>query len=92
MCRPKLPARKLVPLVVALQLGSAGLALTQESANRCPADLEVLVERAFAARSALDVGDALMIGDEPDASCRATVAGTFEPPADPATLTRERPR
>lgn len=92
MCRPKLPARRLVPFLAVLELGAAGHALAQESADPCPADLEVLVERAFAARSALDVGDTLMIGDEPDASCRATVAGTFEPPADPATLTRERPR
>lgn len=92
MCRPKLQTRKLIPLVAALQLGVAGLALAQDSANSCPADLEVLVERAFAARSALDVGDTLMIGDEPTPSCLATVAGTFEPPADPATLTRERPR
>lgn len=92
MHRSKLQAWKLVPLVAALQFAAAGPGLAQESANGCPADLEVLVERSFAARSALVVGDTLMIGDEPATPCRATVAGTFEPPADPATLTRERPR
>lgn len=58
----------------------------------CPPELEVLVERSFAARALLGVGDTLRLGSEPAAECRARVAGTFEPAADPATLTRERPR
>lgn len=58
----------------------------------CPDDLEVLVERAYAARADLAVGDSLRLGPDPAAECHALVAGTFEPPPDPATLTRERPR
>ena len=58
----------------------------------CPDDLEILVERAYAARAGLAVGDSLRLGPDPTAECHALVAGTFEPPADPATLTRERPR
>lgn len=61
-------------------------------ASPCPADLEVLVEREFASRAVLAPGDTLHVGDRTDARCAARVAGIFEPPADPATLTRERPR
>ena len=62
------------------------------AAASCPDELEILVERAYAARAGLAVGDSLRLGPNPAAECRARVAGTFEPPADPATLTRERPR
>lgn len=62
------------------------------AATDCPDDLEVLVERAYAGRADLAVGDSLRIGPDPAAECHVRVAGTFEPPADPATLTRERPR
>ena len=58
----------------------------------CPDDLEVLVERAFAGRAGLAPGDTLRVGDRTDARCAARVAGIFEPPADPATLSRARPR
>lgn len=81
-----------------LCLASAGALGGQEvetgtgAAPDCPANLEVLVERAFAARAGLAPGDALRLGDRPDTRCAAHVAGIFEPPADPATLTRERPR
>jgi predicted lysophospholipase L1 biosynthesis ABC-type transport system permease subunit len=92
MRRSNLAARKLIVGLAALHLGAAQLVVAQDLGFQCPTDLELLVERSFAARANLVVGSTLRIGDEPSAPCRATVAGTFEPPADPATLTRERPR
>lgn len=65
------------------------MALAQDA---CPEPLEVMVERSFAAGSGLSVSDGLRVGPSPDRLCDAVVAGIFEPPADPATLTRERPR
>ncbi len=52
----------------------------------------MLVETSFAARTGLVAGDSIRVGGTPEASCVARVAGTFVPPPDPATLTRERPR
>ncbi|MFW6089820.1 MAG: ABC transporter permease [Gemmatimonadota bacterium] len=92
MYRQKLRIRRLIPVVAVLQVGAAGAAGAQAPATDCPRALEILVERPYAARSGLDAGSAVWVGSRPAASCRATVAGTFEPPADPATLTRERPR
>lgn len=61
--------------------------------DSCPQDLEILVERPFAARAALAPGDRVLLGARPDGEpCEAVVAGVFEPRADPASLTRERPR
>lgn len=88
----KLRYHGLIPLVAAFQVGAVGAVGAQEATVGCPEALEILVERPFAARSGLDAGSTVWIGDQPAASCRATVVGTFEPPADPATLTRERPR
>lgn len=81
-------------LLVALGALGPGLVLGAPSAaaQTCPDDLEVLVERAFAERAGLGTGDSLRLGSASAATCVARVAGTFEPPADPATLTRERPR
>jgi putative ABC transport system permease protein len=62
-------------------------------ARDCPEDLEVLVERSLAARASLAPSDRVLVGARPDAApCEAVVAGVFEPRADPASLTRERPR
>lgn len=91
-CTRALRRRSLLPLVAALQLAGVELAAAQDVTTPCPDDLEVLVERAFASRAGLQTGAMLRIGDGPAAPCPARVAGTFEPPADPATLTRERPR
>jgi len=61
--------------------------------DSCPQDLEILVERPFAARASLAPGDRVLLGARPDDEpCEAVVAGVFEPRADPASLTRERPR
>ena len=85
-------------LAGALLVGSVAPGIAQSAppapgaAATCPDDLEVLVERAYASRADLAVGDSLRLGPDPAAECRARVTGTFEPPADPATLTRERPR
>lgn len=90
--RQKLQIRELIPLVAALQVGAAGAVGAQEPPASCPDALEILVERSYAARATLDAGSTVWLGSQPAVPCRATVAGTFEPPADPATLTRERPR
>ncbi|MGI9038808.1 MAG: ABC transporter permease [Gemmatimonadota bacterium] len=58
----------------------------------CPRPLELLLERGFAEESNLSVGDRIPVGPVPGASCPATIVGVFEPPPDPATLTRGRPR
>jgi putative ABC transport system permease protein len=59
----------------------------------CPGGLEILVERALASRLTLAPLDHVRLGARPDGSpCEAVVAGVFEPRADPASLTRERPR
>jgi len=92
MYSPTPQIRTLIPLVAVLLAGAAGPVVAQDPPADCPAELEILVERSFAARAGLDAGSTVWLGGRPAASCRATVAGTFEPPADPATLTRERPR
>lgn len=62
-------------------------------ATHCPPGLEILVERPFADRASLAPSDSVRVGSRPDgALCPAAVAGVFEPRADPASLTRERPR
>ena len=59
----------------------------------CPADLELLVERSFARESGLDVGERVLVATRPDGTeCPATVAGVYEPRADPSKLTAELPR
>jgi putative ABC transport system permease protein len=59
----------------------------------CPEPLELLLERRLAARLELAPGDSLAIGPvSAGEACPARVAGVYEPEADPAVLTRERPR
>ncbi len=59
----------------------------------CPADLQVLVERPYAARAGIEPGATVRLRAAPDAEpCEALVAGIFEPPADPSRLTGTRPR
>jgi len=71
------------------QDGAAG----PRAGTPCPPGLEVLVERGFASERGLGPGDTLAIRPRTGASaCAARVAGIFEPRADPATLTRDRPR
>ncbi len=63
------------------------------SGQDCPDGLEVLVERPYAEDAGLAAGATVSmrsaIGADP---CTAVVAGTFEPPPDPATLNATRPR
>lgn len=62
-------------------------------AQHCPAGLEVLVERPYAAAAGLTVGSAVVVRPAIEAEpCNAVVAGIFEPPPDPATLNATRPR
>lgn len=80
-----LPA--LVPSGPAAQVGPPG------RPARCPDELRILVDSAFAARSDLLPGDTVRLRSRPEApACAAVVAGVFEPRADPATLARGRPR
>lgn len=75
---------------VARQAGEPGRI---ERAPRCPRPLEVLVEAGFGRRRGLRPGDTLRVRTAPDAApCPAAVSGLFRPRADPARLTRERPR
>lgn len=59
----------------------------------CPDTLPVLVSRPYAEDAGLSTGDRLRISARADsAGCPGTVAGVYEPPADPYRLTEERPR
>lgn len=78
----------------AARLGpAAGVAADPVEESGCPADLELLVQRAFAERAELDVGDRVPIASRPGGpDCPATIAGIYEPKADPSKLTAELPR
>lgn len=55
--------------------------------------MAILIERSLAAEYGLAAGDAVAIGADPAGpGCPATIAGVYEPDADPAELARERPR
>ena len=59
----------------------------------CPAELEMLVERPYAARAGVDTGSTVFVRARPDVNpCPARVAGLFEPPPDPSRLIGTRPR
>ncbi|MDT8436595.1 MAG: FtsX-like permease family protein [Gemmatimonadota bacterium] len=68
-------------------------AATPGVAGACPREeAGVLVERAFAARAGLSPGDRVRLAAAATGpGCAARIEGLFEPAADPATLTRERP-
>jgi len=67
-------------------------AVTSASAA-CPDSLPLLVERRLAEEQGIGPGTAVRVGGEPDApGCVATVAGVFEPEADPAEIARDRRR
>jgi len=90
--RPLRPAAIVAIAAACLALSAAAAAAQTAGGVPCPRDLEVLVERGFAARTGLAAGDSVRVGPTPRTACVARVAGTFVPPPDPATLTRERPR
>lgn len=59
----------------------------------CPDPLTLLVERRLAEEQGIGPGTRVRIGGEPDApGCVGTVAGVFEPEADPAEIARDRRR
>lgn len=59
----------------------------------CPDNLQVLVERPYAARAGIEAGSTIRLRSAPDAEpCPALVAGLFEPQADPSKLMGTRPR
>ncbi len=65
----------------------------EANAQECPAGLEVLVERPYAAAAGLTVGSTVVVRPAIEADpCTAAVAGVFEPPSDPAALNATRPR
>lgn len=87
--------RRFCRLSVGVGVFAAGGSFCPPSAlaqDACPDGLEVMIERTFAAGSDLTVFDRVRVGPAPGRLCEAVVVGVFEPPADPATLTRERPR
>ncbi len=85
-------------MVLALAAGTvAGLCgpATRGNAQEvaCPTDLELLVERPYAARAGIGVGSTVLVRARPDASpCSARVAGILELAADPSRLMATRPR
>jgi putative ABC transport system permease protein len=59
----------------------------------CPdSPVRILVERSLAEDLELGPGATVRLGSADRVGCEAIVEGVFEPPADPAVLTRERPR
>ncbi len=59
----------------------------------CPDDLQVLVERPYAARTGIEAGATVQLRAAPDSEpCPALVAGIFEPAADPSRLMGTRPQ
>jgi putative ABC transport system permease protein len=59
----------------------------------CPdSPVPILVERSLAEDLGLKPGATVRLGGADRPGCEAIVDGVFEPPADPAVLTRERPR
>ena len=85
-----------VPLLLAGQAGLAALADTMRPAQSqrldCPDDLEILVERPYAAEAGIATGSTVRLRASIESeSCVAKVAGLFEPPPDPALLTATRP-
>ena len=59
----------------------------------CPdSPVRILVERSLAEDLELAPGATVRLGGADRVGCEAIVEGVFEPPADPAVLTRERPR
>jgi len=67
--------------------------MPQQGRVSCPDDLQVLVERPYAARAGIEAGSTIRLRSAPDAEpCPALVAGLFEPQADPSKLMGTRPR
>ncbi len=61
--------------------------------HRCPASLDLLVERSYAASAGLRTGAMVSLRSTPEASaCPARIAGIMETPPDPARLVESRPR
>lgn len=91
-------ARIALALLLCSGIGPPGsrapsLRAQEGQAPGCPGVPEILVERALAERLELAPGDRTLLGPRADRDgCPALVAGSFEPEADPAALTRERPR
>lgn len=60
---------------------------------RCPSDFDILVERRLAQELGLSTGSEIRVGSAPGRQgCDATVAGVYEPGADPSELARDRRR
>lgn len=67
--------------------------VTALQVDPCPrAPVPILVSHGLADDLNLGPGSTVRIAGTNGERCPAVVSGVFEPPADPATLTRERPR
>jgi len=63
------------------------------SGDGCPDwPVPILVERSLSEGLGLTPGDVVRLSGAGGTGCEASVEGVFEPPPDPAVLTRERPR
>lgn len=90
--RVALPAQEAPESEDAGSTGLYGRPAFDEAAEVCPDSLELLVERSLARGEGLEVGQRVRLGATPDRLCDATVTGIFQPPPDPASLARGRPR
>jgi putative ABC transport system permease protein len=64
-----------------------------DTLTSCPDRLELLVERGLAEQQGIAPGAPVRVGAQPDApGCHATVAGVFQPEADPSEIARDRRR
>lgn len=80
--------------VVLAPVGRPALAARSgQGGGPCPDTLRILVEKPFADRSGLHVGDTVPVLASPGSRpCPAEIGGVFRPRPDPAALTRQRPR
>ena len=73
-------------------LGPAASVEAQETGECPPSPVPVLTERSLGDDLGLTPGSKVIISSGDGLRCVAIVEGVFEPPADPAVLTRERSR
>jgi putative ABC transport system permease protein len=73
--------------------GVGGLRAQEVRPPLCPPVSSILIERKLATKYGLEPGDSVAVGAVAGGpGCLGTVAGVYEPDADPAELARERPR
>lgn len=86
-------ARTQEPTATSPSIAAETASPAMASETVCPHDLELLIERPYAARAGIEPGAVVRLRGAPEAeSCPAVVAGLFEPRPDPSELVATRPR